>query len=69
MIPYIDPKFVEALLSLTADRSAKDSSPDDSLKRLLKKRKDYLTSLRRGVVRLRSIIVVVVTKIFLLLLL
>jgi hypothetical protein len=62
MIPYIHPEFVEALKSLTADRLAKDTPPDVSLKPLARKRKDHLAPLRRVTARLRSLMVVVVSN-------
>jgi hypothetical protein len=68
MIPYIHPEFVEALRSLASDRLTKDTPPDVSPKPLARKRKDHLTPLRRVTVRLRSLIVVVVTNKLILLL-
>jgi hypothetical protein len=67
MIPYMHPKFVEALTSQVTDKSAKDTSPDVSPRPLATKRKDHLAPLRRIAGRFRSLIVAVAAKLILLL--
>jgi hypothetical protein len=68
MIPYIHPKFVEALTSPATDASAKDALPVVPPHPILRKKKNYLASLRRRAARLRSLIAAVVTNNFILLL-
>jgi hypothetical protein len=63
MIPYMHPEFVEALLSLAAERPANDASPVVSPKPPARKRKNRFTSLRR----LRFLIMAIVAKLILLL--
>lgn len=67
MIPYMHPKFVEALTSQATDKSAKDTSPDVSPRPLATKRKDRLAPLRQIGGRFRSLIVAVAAKLILLL--
>jgi hypothetical protein len=68
MIPYIHPKFVEALTFRATDSSDEDTSPEVSPKPSARKRKDRLAQLRRIAIRIRSVIVVVVTNKLILLL-
>jgi hypothetical protein len=64
MIPYIHPKFVEALTSRASNTPTKDASPVVPPKPILRKKKDYLAPLRRKTARLRSLIALVITNLF-----
>jgi hypothetical protein len=64
MIPYIHPKFVEALTSQPTNTSVKDPSPVVTPCPIFRRKKDYLAPLRLKAARLRSLIAVVVTKKF-----
>jgi hypothetical protein len=67
MIPYIHPKFVEALMFPATDKPAKDTSSDGSPRPPARKRKDRLAPLRPIAVRSRSLILAVAAKLILLL--
>ena len=64
MIPYMHPKFVEALTSPVTDTFAKDASPVVPPNPIFRKKKGYLASLRLKAARLRYFIAVVVTNKF-----
>ena len=66
MIPYMHPEFVEALISPTANRWAKDASPGASPKPVARKGKGNFPSLRRSTARIRSLIVAIAAKLILL---